>query len=185
MFGAPGKVWPELHDMWSKYPNSFSFRSNMDTPNWSGVPWLGKSSTTIATRRTRWTKQASLSPVLPQRHFSALQSLYLQDGPQTFFQLPLGQLQMRDASVQEVDRSCDSDEDYEAGSRGFLSSHCTLVVQPREQSPTYLLIGTKQEKVQGLEVDRKWTQTITLTVTVTVSAGHLAVSPDGGCWQQC
>uniref|UniRef100_A0A8C6TAC5 Pleckstrin homology domain containing, family H (with MyTH4 domain) member 1 n=1 Tax=Neogobius melanostomus TaxID=47308 RepID=A0A8C6TAC5_9GOBI len=46
--------------------------------------------------------------------------------------LPLGQLQVRDASVQEVDRSCDSDEDYEAG--------------PPEQSPTYLLIGTKQEK---------------------------------------
>lgn len=60
--------------------------------------------------------------------------------------LPLGQLQIRDASVQEVDRSCDSDEDYEAGSRSFLSSHCTLVVQPRDQSPTYLLIGTKQEK---------------------------------------
>uniref|UniRef100_A0A673CIH7 Pleckstrin homology domain containing, family H (with MyTH4 domain) member 1 n=1 Tax=Sphaeramia orbicularis TaxID=375764 RepID=A0A673CIH7_9TELE len=60
--------------------------------------------------------------------------------------LPLGQLQMREASVQEVDRSCDSDEDYEAGSRGFLSSHCTLVVQPSDQSPTYLLIGTKQEK---------------------------------------
>ncbi|XP_071381518.1 pleckstrin homology domain-containing family H member 1-like [Centroberyx affinis] len=59
---------------------------------------------------------------------------------------PLGQLRVREASVQEVDRSCDSDEDYEAGSRGFLSSHCTLVVQPREQSPTYLLIGTKQEK---------------------------------------
>lgn len=67
------------------------------------------------------------------------------------FQLPLGQLQMREASVQEVDRSCDSDEDYEAGSRGFLSSHCTLVVQPRDQSPTYLLIGTKQEKVQEHE----------------------------------
>lgn len=68
------------------------------------------------------------------------------------FQLPLGQLQIREASVQEVDRSCDSDEDYEAGSRGFLSSHCTLVVQPRDQSPTYLLIGTKQEKVleQGM-----------------------------------
>ncbi|XP_056151824.1 pleckstrin homology domain-containing family H member 1 [Lampris incognitus] len=59
---------------------------------------------------------------------------------------PLGQLRMREALVQEVDRSCDSDEDYEAGNRGFLSSHCTLVVQPREQSPTYLLIGTKQEK---------------------------------------
>ncbi|KAK9534103.1 hypothetical protein VZT92_009173 [Zoarces viviparus] len=60
--------------------------------------------------------------------------------------LPLGQLQMREASVKEVDRSCDSDEDYEAGGRGFLSSHCTLVVQPRDQSPTYMLIGTKQEK---------------------------------------
>ncbi|XP_047201927.1 pleckstrin homology domain-containing family H member 1 isoform X1 [Girardinichthys multiradiatus] len=60
--------------------------------------------------------------------------------------LPLGLLQMREASVQEVDRSCDSDEDYEAGDRGFLSSHCTLVVQPKDQSPTYLLIGTKQEK---------------------------------------
>ncbi|KAK1893610.1 Pleckstrin like domain containing family H member 1 [Dissostichus eleginoides] len=60
--------------------------------------------------------------------------------------LPLGQLQIRSASVQEVDRSCDSDEDYESGNRGFLSSHCTLVVQPRDQSPTYLLIGTKQEK---------------------------------------
>uniref|UniRef100_H3C5E6 Pleckstrin homology domain containing, family H (with MyTH4 domain) member 1 n=1 Tax=Tetraodon nigroviridis TaxID=99883 RepID=H3C5E6_TETNG len=60
--------------------------------------------------------------------------------------LPLGQLQMHQASVQEVDRSCDSDEDYEVGGRGFLSSHCTLVVKPREQSPTYLLIGTRQEK---------------------------------------
>lgn len=66
-------------------------------------------------------------------------------------QLPLGQLQMREASVQEVDRSCDSDEDYEAGDRGFLSSHCTLVVQPKDQSPTYLLIGTRQEKVAEQE----------------------------------
>uniref|UniRef100_A0A8C8JFM6 Uncharacterized protein n=1 Tax=Oncorhynchus tshawytscha TaxID=74940 RepID=A0A8C8JFM6_ONCTS len=60
--------------------------------------------------------------------------------------LPLGQLRMREAVVEEVDRSCDSDEDYESSGRGFLSSHCTLVVHPREQSPTYLLIGTKQEK---------------------------------------
>uniref|UniRef100_A0A3Q3DFW0 Pleckstrin homology domain containing, family H (with MyTH4 domain) member 1 n=1 Tax=Hippocampus comes TaxID=109280 RepID=A0A3Q3DFW0_HIPCM len=61
-------------------------------------------------------------------------------------QLPLGQLQLRSASVQEVDRSCDSDEDYEAGVRGgFLSSHCTLVLKPANQSPSYLLVGTKQE----------------------------------------
>uniref|UniRef100_A0A669BD89 Pleckstrin homology domain containing, family H (with MyTH4 domain) member 1 n=1 Tax=Oreochromis niloticus TaxID=8128 RepID=A0A669BD89_ORENI len=73
-------------------------------------------------------------------------SLSTPDIDYTYFSLPLGQLQMREASVQEVDRSCDSDEDYEAGSRGFLSSHYTLVVQPRDQSPTYLLIGTKQEK---------------------------------------
>ncbi|XP_062325477.1 pleckstrin homology domain-containing family H member 1 [Osmerus eperlanus] len=59
---------------------------------------------------------------------------------------PLGQLRVRDAVVEEVDRSCDSDEDYEAGGRGFLSSHRTVLIHPREQSPTYLLIGTKQEK---------------------------------------
>lgn len=59
---------------------------------------------------------------------------------------PLGQLKVRGAKVEEVDRSCDSDEDYEAGGRGFLSSHFTLVIHPKDQSPTYLLIGTKQEK---------------------------------------
>ncbi|MBN3311931.1 PKHH1 protein, partial [Atractosteus spatula] len=59
---------------------------------------------------------------------------------------PLGKLRVREARVEEVDRSCDSDEDYEAGGRGFLSSHYTLVIYPKEQSPTYLLIGTKQEK---------------------------------------
>eukprot|EP00062_Callorhinchus_milii_P021013 gi/632977282/ref/XP_007905260.1/ PREDICTED: pleckstrin homology domain-containing family H member 1 isoform X1 [Callorhinchus milii] len=59
---------------------------------------------------------------------------------------PLGQLKVRGAKVDEVDRSCDSDEDYEAGGRGFLSSHYTVVMHPKDQSPTYLLIGTKQEK---------------------------------------
>lgn len=68
-------------------------------------------------------------------------------------QFPLGQLYVREARVEEVDRSCDSDEDYEAGGRGFLSSHCTLVVHPKEQSPTYLLIGTKQEKVMLMKLN--------------------------------
>ncbi|XP_061752235.1 pleckstrin homology domain-containing family H member 1 isoform X2 [Nerophis ophidion] len=58
-------------------------------------------------------------------------------------QCPLGQLQMREAWVQEVDRSCDSDE---AGGRGVLSSHRTLVVKPPDHSPTYLLVSSKQEK---------------------------------------
>uniref|UniRef100_A0A8C5LKQ7 Pleckstrin homology domain containing, family H (with MyTH4 domain) member 1 n=1 Tax=Jaculus jaculus TaxID=51337 RepID=A0A8C5LKQ7_JACJA len=60
---------------------------------------------------------------------------------------PLGHLPVRDARIEEVDRSCDSDEDYEAGGAGRLrSSHCTLVIQPPEHSPSYLLIGTKHEK---------------------------------------
>uniref|UniRef100_A0A8D0HB55 Pleckstrin homology, MyTH4 and FERM domain containing H1 n=1 Tax=Sphenodon punctatus TaxID=8508 RepID=A0A8D0HB55_SPHPU len=59
---------------------------------------------------------------------------------------PLGHLHVRESKVEEVDRSCDSDEDYEATGGGFLSSHCTLVIHPPDQSPTYLLIGTKHEK---------------------------------------
>ncbi|NXI97312.1 PKHH1 protein, partial [Psophia crepitans] len=59
---------------------------------------------------------------------------------------PLGHLPMRESKVEEVDRSCDSDEDYEASGGGLLSSHCTLVIHPQDQSPTYLLIRTKQEK---------------------------------------
>ncbi|XP_054827182.1 pleckstrin homology domain-containing family H member 1 isoform X2 [Eublepharis macularius] len=59
---------------------------------------------------------------------------------------PLGYLHLRESKVEEVDRSCDSDEDYEANGRGLFSSNCTLVIHPPEQSPVYLLIGTKQEK---------------------------------------
>uniref|UniRef100_A0A8B9S3V6 Pleckstrin homology, MyTH4 and FERM domain containing H1 n=1 Tax=Apteryx owenii TaxID=8824 RepID=A0A8B9S3V6_APTOW len=59
---------------------------------------------------------------------------------------PLGHLSMCKSKVKEVDRSCDSDEDYEATGGGLLSSHCTLVIHPQDQSPTYLLIRTKQEK---------------------------------------
>ncbi|XP_048339958.1 pleckstrin homology domain-containing family H member 1 isoform X2 [Sphaerodactylus townsendi] len=58
---------------------------------------------------------------------------------------PLGYLYMRESKVEEVDHSCDSDEDYEA-SRGLFSSYCTLVIHSPDQSPVYLLIGTKQEK---------------------------------------
>uniref|UniRef100_A0A8C8R9A0 Pleckstrin homology, MyTH4 and FERM domain containing H1 n=1 Tax=Pelusios castaneus TaxID=367368 RepID=A0A8C8R9A0_9SAUR len=59
---------------------------------------------------------------------------------------PLGHLHIRNSKVEEVDRSCDSDEDYEATGGGLLSSHYTLVIYPQDQSPTYLLIGTKHEK---------------------------------------
>jgi hypothetical protein len=46
-----------------------------------------------------------------------------------------------------VDRSCDSDEDYEASGRSLLSTHYTIVIHPKDQGPTYLLIGSKHEKV--------------------------------------
>lgn len=88
--------------------------------------------------------------------------------------MPLGQLQMREALVQEVDRSCDSDEDYEAGSRGFLSSHCTLVVQPRDQSPTYLLVGTKQEKVSEHRTFLLWNKTPLVSIWLGVNLCFLS-----------
>ncbi|XP_074845713.1 pleckstrin homology domain-containing family H member 2 isoform X1 [Carettochelys insculpta] len=59
---------------------------------------------------------------------------------------PLGQIKLWEAKVEEVDRSCDSDEDYEASGRSLLSTHYTVVIHPKEQGPTYLLIGSKHEK---------------------------------------
>ncbi|XP_053880166.1 pleckstrin homology domain-containing family H member 2 isoform X1 [Malaclemys terrapin pileata] len=59
---------------------------------------------------------------------------------------PLGQIKLWEAKVEEVDRSCDSDEDYESSGRSLLSTHYTIVIHPKEQGPTYLLIGSKHEK---------------------------------------
>ncbi|XP_031213291.1 pleckstrin homology domain-containing family H member 2 isoform X2 [Mastomys coucha] len=59
---------------------------------------------------------------------------------------PLGQIKVWEAKVEEVDRSCDSDEDYEARGCYLLSTHYTIIVHPKDQGPTYLLIGSKHEK---------------------------------------
>nr|XP_023660152.1 pleckstrin homology domain-containing family H member 2 isoform X1 [Paramormyrops kingsleyae]XP_023660153.1 pleckstrin homology domain-containing family H member 2 isoform X1 [Paramormyrops kingsleyae] len=59
---------------------------------------------------------------------------------------PLGQIKLWEARVEEVDRSCDSDEDYESSGRSLLSTHYTIAVHPRDQGPTYLLIGSQHEK---------------------------------------
>ncbi|XP_039594175.1 pleckstrin homology domain-containing family H member 2-like isoform X1 [Polypterus senegalus] len=59
---------------------------------------------------------------------------------------PLGQIKLWEAKVEEVDRSCDSDEDYESSGRNLMSTHYTLAIQPQNQGPTYLLIGSKHEK---------------------------------------
>ncbi|KAL1783830.1 pleckstrin-likey domain-containing family H member 2 [Sigmodon hispidus] len=62
---------------------------------------------------------------------------------------PLGQIKLWEAKVEEVDRSCDSDEDYETSERCLLSTHYTIVIHPKDQGPTYLLIGSKHEKNSG------------------------------------
>lgn len=65
---------------------------------------------------------------------------------------------MRNAHIEEVDRSCDSDEDYEVGgnSGGLAVLPTTRQDPPPEHSPTYLLIGTKHEKVrEGLGLHGK------------------------------
>ncbi|XP_038668891.1 pleckstrin homology domain-containing family H member 2 isoform X2 [Scyliorhinus canicula] len=59
---------------------------------------------------------------------------------------PLGQINLVETRVEEVDRSCDSDEDYETSSCSLLSTHYTIAIHPKEQGPTYLLIGSKHEK---------------------------------------
>uniref|UniRef100_A0A4W3HEM0 Pleckstrin homology, MyTH4 and FERM domain containing H2 n=1 Tax=Callorhinchus milii TaxID=7868 RepID=A0A4W3HEM0_CALMI len=59
---------------------------------------------------------------------------------------PLGQINLLEARIEEVDRSCDSDEDYETSGRSLLSTHYTIAIYPKEQGPTYLLIGSKHEK---------------------------------------
>jgi len=58
-------------------------------------------------------------------------------------QLPLGQILLRDARVEEVDRSCDSETDSDDTS---LPDY-TLAIWPVTSGPTYLMIPTKHEKV--------------------------------------
>jgi len=122
---------------------------------------------------------------------------------------PLGHLPVRDARIEEVDRSCDSDEDYEAGgSRRLLSSHRTLAIHPPEHSPTYLLIGTKHEMrlvaltcANQTSLGSPWawplqgnfSGALVSIFPTPVSAdgfhpllGHVAVPPHSGCrGQQC
>ena len=62
------------------------------------------------------------------------------------FQNPVGQINMRDARVEEVDHVSDSDsEEQEADGH---STDLTIGIFPTHQGPTYLLMPSKQEKVQ-------------------------------------
>ena len=60
-------------------------------------------------------------------------------------QTPLGQLHLRGARVEEVDRSCDSESD----SDDSAFPDYTVAVWPQNQPPTYIMVPTKHEKVRG------------------------------------
>uniref|UniRef100_A0A673VZW7 Pleckstrin homology, MyTH4 and FERM domain containing H2 n=1 Tax=Salmo trutta TaxID=8032 RepID=A0A673VZW7_SALTR len=59
---------------------------------------------------------------------------------------PLGQIKLREARVEEVDRSRDSDEELKSCGRGLQATPHTIAVHPQEQGPTYLLIESRHEK---------------------------------------
>ena len=61
-------------------------------------------------------------------------------------QHPLGEISLHEARVEEVERSCDSDSDDTS------MPDYTLAVWPPSESPTYLMITTRPEKVRGHSV---------------------------------
>jgi pleckstrin homology domain-containing family H len=64
-------------------------------------------------------------------------------------QTPLGQINMRDARVEEVDHVSDSDscDEETAGERLQLhSADLTIALHPSHQGPTYLIMPAKQDK---------------------------------------
>lgn len=58
----------------------------------------------------------------------------------------MGQLNLQDAKLEEVEGTCDSDEESDFSS----SSIHVFAVWPPCQAPTYLIIPTQQEKVNWL-----------------------------------
>lgn len=87
----------------------------------------------------------------------------------------MGQIKLWEAKVEEVDRSCDSDEDYEASGRSLLSTHYTIVIHPKEQGPTYLLIGSKHEKVANVAC---FSSFYTAAMVVYIPRGFLLVDKE-------
>uniref|UniRef100_X2B6P0 PH domain-containing protein n=1 Tax=Capitella teleta TaxID=283909 RepID=X2B6P0_CAPTE len=55
---------------------------------------------------------------------------------------PLGQVHLRDACIEEVDRSCDSESDSDS----TCVPDYTVAICPPNVAPTYLMIPTQQEK---------------------------------------
>uniref|UniRef100_A0A8B9RMW5 Pleckstrin homology domain containing, family H (with MyTH4 domain) member 2 n=1 Tax=Astyanax mexicanus TaxID=7994 RepID=A0A8B9RMW5_ASTMX len=59
---------------------------------------------------------------------------------------PLGQIRLWEASVEEVERSCDSEEDSKRGQIGS-PARSSISIQSLNQAPTYLIIDSQHEKV--------------------------------------
>lgn len=60
-------------------------------------------------------------------------------------QNPLGQINMRDARVEEVEHVSDSDSE-EREDLGQSQAHLTIAIYPAHQGPTYLILPGKQER---------------------------------------
>lgn len=60
-------------------------------------------------------------------------------------QSPLGQINMRDARVEEVEHVSDSDSE-EREDFGPNQAHLTIAIYPAHQGPTYLILPGKQER---------------------------------------
>lgn len=64
-------------------------------------------------------------------------------------QIPQGQINMRDARVEELEHVSDSDSEEAEGGPVVPtvgSAHLTVGIFPSHEDPTYLLLGNKQEK---------------------------------------
>ena len=77
----------------------------------------------------------------------ALSNLLFFSSP--FWQTPIGQLNLQDAKLEEIEGACDSDDELDVVS----SPVHVFAIWPPCQAPTYLVIPTRQEKVSLLELD--------------------------------
>lgn len=67
------------------------------------------------------------------------------------FQTPFGQIHLRDARIEDVDSSDDSDDEAD----GEVLGQFTIAIWPPFHGPTYLRLPSKHEKVE-LKLDGQY-----------------------------
>lgn len=60
-----------------------------------------------------------------------------------FFQTPLGQLHLRDARIEDIDNTNDSDDETDV----TKATKHVIAIWPPFQGPTYLMLPSQHEKV--------------------------------------